>query len=83
MTEDKCVMLDCFMCRRQFAFGPHTYQGDKVHEWDIWVCHACRQGNCDGIAPVVHPHLVEHLKARGIEARLNAKGWICWPWMSG
>lgn len=81
MTESNLLKLDCFLCKGKFAFGPHVYRGDKVNEWDIWVCSACRNANYDGIVPVVHPHLVEHLKARGIEPNLTAEGWICWPWM--
>jgi hypothetical protein len=29
--------------------------------------------------PSVRPQLVDHLKSKGIEVKLNAKGWIDWP----
>jgi hypothetical protein len=81
MSDLPLLQLDCFLCKGKFAFGPHVYRGDKVHEWDIWVCHTCRRGNYDGIVPLRYPHLVAHLKERGIETRLTSEGWICWPWM--
>jgi hypothetical protein len=72
-------MIACFLCKRQFQFGAHVYEGGRIRAWDIMVCHRCRRANHDGIVPALHPYLVTHLKTRGIEPRKNAKGLICWP----
>ena len=72
-------MYDCFLCRRQFQFGPHRYAGKPIKPWDVMVCETCLKGNWDGIVPTTYPHLVEHLKSRGMPVTLNANGWIDWP----
>jgi hypothetical protein len=76
-------MIQCFLCKRQFRFGAHIYEGDRVRAWDIMVCHRCRRANHDGIIPVLHADLVAHLKARGIKPRIDARRLICWPDQDG
>jgi hypothetical protein len=72
-------MVQCFLCKRPFRFGAHVYDGARIANWDIMVCHRCRRTNHDGIVPALHPDLIAHLKARGIEATINAARLICWP----
>jgi hypothetical protein len=78
MIEPK-IMVDCFLCEREFQFGPHVYDGEPIPAWGINVCRTCRDSNWDGLVPALHPRLIEHLKAQGIEIDLNEKGWINWP----
>jgi len=78
MTEYK-HLTECFLCLRQFQFGPSIYDGERVHAWDIMVCSICLSGNHDGIVPSTYPRLITHLEARGIQPKTNARGWICWP----
>lgn len=78
-ADEHAIFCDCFLCRQPFRFGPHEYRGRRIPPWDIMVCEICFQGNWDGIVPTTHPHLLEHLKVRGIKVGLNAKGWIDWP----
>src|ERR1700704_721238 len=66
-------MIQCFLCKRQFQFGAHVYEGDRVRDWDVMVCHRCRRANYEGIVPAVHPHLIAHLKRKGIKAEINAR----------
>ncbi len=72
-------MYECFLCKTQFQFGPHTYNGRRIPPWDIMVCSSCYGGNWDGLVLSSHPRLEAHLKARGIKIHLNEKGWLNWP----
>jgi hypothetical protein len=73
------VVCRCFLCRGQFQCGPGRYDGRSIPEWDIGVCDVCITSNWDGIMLGRYPHLVEHLKAKGIPIELNAKEWLDWP----
>lgn len=77
--NDHKIIYDCFLCRRPFQFGPGLYAGKPIKPWDIMVCDSCSRGNHDGIVPATYPHLIEHLKSRGIAIAINSKGWIDWP----
>lgn len=70
---------DCFLCKRVFQVGPHRYEGRRVPAWDIMICDICRSSNWDGVVPTVHPDLIDHLQARGIDYQLNRKGWLDIP----
>lgn len=69
----------CFLCQTPFQYGPHIYSGRPVKAWDVMACNRCLDANWDGIVPSRHPRLIAHLEERGVEIRLNAKGWIDWP----
>ena len=69
----------CFLCGGEFQSGPRAHLGRQVKAWDIAVCDECYASQRGGIVPHVHPRLVEHLKARGIEPEYDAHGWIRWP----
>jgi hypothetical protein len=60
-------------------FGPLIYNGRRITKWDTMVCSRCPERNWDGIVPEKHPDLIPHLRSRGIEVKLNARGWIDWP----
>ena len=68
----------CFLCQGS-QFGPHAYNGRWIRAWNIVVCNGCLDGNYDGIVPGTYPHLLDYLKARGIEPQYNDQGWIRWP----
>jgi len=72
-------MVECFLCKRSFQFGPHIYVGKRIPPWGMMVCNECHRGNRDGIVPANHPHLVPYLQSRGIQVRYNVKGSIDWP----
>jgi hypothetical protein len=77
---DEPIMRSCFLCTQPFQFGPHTYLGKYIRQWDIEVCNHCYGGNLqDGIVLQQHPRLAEHLNTKGIKAQLNDKGWLDWP----
>lgn len=78
MLEDK-RMVECFFCKRHLRFGADVYEGSRLPDWGITICHHCRRVDHYGIVPAHHPHLIAHLRERGIEPRKNAMGWICWP----
>jgi hypothetical protein len=78
MSEAK-MTVECFLCRNQFRFGMHHYDGRGVPTWGITICQNCESANWDGIVPRSHPRLLEHMKANGIEVRLNQKGCIDIP----
>jgi hypothetical protein len=69
----------CFLCHQPFEFGSHDYQGRRIPEWDMMTCTSCYESNRDGIVPEVFPHVIPYLKSRGVEIKLNARGWIDWP----
>ena len=79
MANAPKVLLDCFLCRQQFRFGPQIFDGHAIKSWNINVCEACHAGNWDGVPPEKHPRLVQHLRKHGIPVGRNANGWIEWP----
>jgi hypothetical protein len=78
-TADHKVIVECFLCKQGFQFGPHAYNGRRIAAWDIMVCKSCDDGNWDGVVTESHPDLLQHLETRGIEIRLNEKGWLDLP----
>jgi hypothetical protein len=70
---------DCFLCKRSVQYGPHAYGLRKIRAWNIMVCHQCYGSNWDGLVPDQHPRLLEHLKNKGTQVKLNPRGWIDWP----
>ncbi len=74
------IMISCFLCDREFQFGPHRYEGRAIAPWgSIPICDACLAGNHDGIVLERHPKLKAHLEERGISITLNKKGWLDIP----
>jgi hypothetical protein len=69
----------CFLWRQAFEFGSRAYEGSRIPAWEMMVCTSRYESNCDGIVAEVFPHLIPYLKSRGVEVRLNARGWIDWP----
>ena len=78
-TPLDALMVECIICQNPFQFGPHAHHGRHIKSWQADICNNCEAGNHDGVPPNVRPHLVEHLKAIGVEVALNAKGWIDLP----
>jgi hypothetical protein len=76
--SDHKMMYDCFLCSGRFQFCLGRYAGKPINAWDIMVCESCYRANHDGIVPGTYPHLIEHLKSRGMAVAPNAKGWIDW-----
>ena len=72
-------MVECFMCESDFQFGPGIYDGRGIGAWGISVCRGCYNTNDDGIVLEIHPKLLAHLKERGVDIKLNRKGWLDWP----
>ena len=70
---------DCFLCQSAFQFGPHRYDGRGIGAWGIRVCETCYSSNADGLVLEQHARLAQHLRARGVKVRRNARGWVCWP----
>ncbi len=69
----------CILCGARFGFAPHAYHGHWVDAWGVSICHACLGANSEGVALGRYPRLAAHLEARGIEIRLNEKGWLPIP----
>lgn len=78
MTEIN-LHTTCFLCARNVQVGRHRYDGRMVPAWGIFICNNCRSGNWDGIVTTSAPRLIDHLKSKGIEIKLNAKGWLDIP----
>ena len=78
MTEPPGIET-CFLCGRRFQFGFGRYDGRLIRRWNIMVCNPCWRENPDGIVPASVPHLIEHLKCKGIAVGYNKNGWIEWP----
>ena len=77
---DEAFMQTCFLCRHQFQEGMHVYEGRPVHAWGgVMVCNQCASSNWDGLVPSQYPHLVAHLKDKGLPVDLNANGFIRMP----
>jgi hypothetical protein len=78
MQGDK-TFYECFLCSQPFQFGPHVYNGRHIPQWDVQLCDRCLRGNWDGIVLEGHPNLKRHLAEKGVEIRLNARGWLDIP----
>lgn len=78
MTAPK-IMVECFLCRREFQFGPNRYEGRHVGEWGISVCSHCSRSPWDEVPPGYTQRVVEYLDAKGIPYKRNAQGWVSWP----
>jgi hypothetical protein len=72
-------MIPCFLCKRDFQFGPNRYAGRGIGAWNIRICDLCESMNHDGIVPHQHPELMAHLAQQGVTVQLNAKGWLPIP----
>jgi hypothetical protein len=79
VMADTPIMSQCFICKRPFKYGPHIYNGRRITKWDMMICSRCPERNWEGIVPEKHPDLIPYLKSRGIQMKLNARGWIDWP----
>jgi hypothetical protein len=79
MVDDPKLIIECFLCRRTFRFGPQQYDGRAIPQWGTTVCRNCYDFNWDGVVPDRFPHLVPYLQSQGIEVRYNANGWINFP----
>ena len=70
------IMLNCEMCGSLVQFGPHTYNGNQIAKYDLFVCRSCYDGNWDGWAPHLEKALEDHLISKGIPLpERNDKGW--------
>ena len=47
-------MVECFLCKGSFQFGPHIYDGKRILPWGMLVCDECHRGTRDGIVPANH-----------------------------
>ena len=72
-------MVPCFLCEREFQFGPGRYAGRHIDAWAVNVCETCEKGNHDGLVIESHPRLVHHLAENGVVWRRNARGWVDLP----
>lgn len=80
MREGETKFLqDCLLCRRQFQYGPHRYDGKPVHAWKGNVCNSCIACNQEGIVPGTYRAFEAHLKSHGVQVQYNEDGWIDWP----
>lgn len=77
--ETDAFMFPCFLCRRQFQFGPHRYDGRAIPTWGVRFCDVCISSNHDGIVPEAHPELMDQLARKGVTVTLNARGWLPIP----
>lgn len=79
-SEDEYTHYEkCFLCERQFQYGPHRYAGRSVGAWKVLVCENCEKMNWDGLVPDRHPRLIRHLKETGVEVQPNERGWLPIP----
>lgn len=76
MSDKDPIMETCFVCRRAFQYGPGRYDGRLITAWDELVCDRCMENNHGGIVPETYTHIMPALRAKGIEPRLNANGFI-------
>ena len=83
MPDQKPIMEKCFVCEIAFQRGPHIYKGRMVEGWSELVCDGCITINHDGIVPSSYPHLLPALRAKGIQPKLNANGFIVVPVSEG
>jgi hypothetical protein len=76
MPKEK-FMYQCFMCGREYQYGPHKYEGREISRYKINVCNVCYDANRDGWSPEYQEKLIAHLKKEGIgiPAR-NREGWL-------
>ena len=69
---------ECCVCEDLFQFGPHVYDGRKVHGWNgLMICRECERINHDGVVP--NPQLISRIEATGAKVTFNAAGIIVIP----
>lgn len=78
-SQDPKFFVECFLCKRDFQYGPHIYAGRPIKPWKISVCTPCIDMNWDGVVPDSHPDLIPHLQSEGVAFELNAEGWLKIP----
>jgi hypothetical protein len=76
---DRPIGYQCFLCQQSFQYGPRVFDGRQIRKWDIMICTRCYDGNRQGIGADQYPRLMDHLKAKRIQYRLNIKGLIDLP----
>ena len=70
-------MVQCFLCKNYFQFGPHVYDGKPLKKYRIDVCNNCLSANWDGLAPHYEKKFLKHLEENGLSVPLrNEKGWF-------
>jgi len=69
----------CFVTGKKFRYGPHIYEGRRVAAWDEMISNEAEKWNADGIVPSTYPHVIKALEEKGIEVKLNEKGWLPIP----
>ena len=78
-ADSGATLYECFICERRFQFGRYVYDGNFVAEWGLYVCHACRGNNWNGIDLTEYPHVEHILRFRSVPFRLNARGLLTIP----
>jgi hypothetical protein len=72
-------MVECFLCKQSFRFGPQVYDGRPVRPRGIMICRTCNDTGSSGLVPGAYPRLVPYLRSKGLKISLNAKGRIDLP----
>ncbi len=69
------VKEKCFLCGREFDFGPHVYDGKFLSSYKISLCMNCYNSNYDGYAANNGNKIIKHLTSMNLDVpELNSKG---------
>jgi len=66
-------MESCFLCGRNFQFGPSRYDGSFIPKYQFIVCQYCYLTAWDGWGPAWEPKILEHLEKNGLEVPTRDK----------
>lgn len=60
MENEAKFFSRCFLCERDFQYGPHVYKGKRSQLYEgLMFCNVCRNANRDGIAA---RHYIDRVK---------------------
>ena len=73
--EDFKITHTCFICGRNYQFGPNRYDGKYLDAYSMNVCLNCFSANHDGWSPVYEGKILEHLARESLPSpERNQKG---------
>lgn len=65
--SQKKIIFDCDVCGNSYQYGPHRYEGHKLHRYGgVMACDTCWQGNHDGWNSRYEAILLDHLNRSGL-----------------
>lgn len=56
----------CFFCGELLDLGRDRASGQRIHQFQLFICHECLAANFEGVCSWHEIRLLEHLKRNGL-----------------